>query len=312
MPGKILKATHSGDLKIGNVLIPCAVLEDGTRVLTRQGFIRAIGRTGQARGGRRYDQQYKVPEFLAANNLKPFISKDIINNVEPIFFRPLKGRGVSFGYKAELLPQVCNVILEAEDAGKLYERQLHVARQCKILVRGFAVVGITALIDEATGYQVVRPKDDLRTILELYISKELLPWTERFPEEFYREMFRLRGWDFDAVEYKRKGPQGPRFAGKLTRALVYQRLPLGVCEELERVNPYKGKGRSHHHHRFLTNDIGNVHLERHVAVVTALMRVSPNWRAFERLFNRNFPKPQIPLFDDLDDDLDLEDGEGNS
>lgn len=78
------------------------------------------------------------------------------------------------------------------------------------MLKALANVGITALVDEATGYQKDRPKDELRLILEAYISKELLPWTERFPEEFYKEMFRLRQWPFSSVEYPKKGPQGPR------------------------------------------------------------------------------------------------------
>jgi hypothetical protein len=308
MSDKVLRATHTGELKIGNIVIPCAVLEDGTRVLWQQGFLRAIGRTGRAMSRAMTGESFQVPIFLRADNLRPFISKELIEASSPIVFRPLISSrgGLSFGFKAEILPQVCNVFLDAKDERKLRPNQEHIYERCKILIRGFAVVGITALVDEATGYQVNRPKDDLRRILELYISKELLPWTRRFPEEFYKEMFRLRGWDFDAVEYKRKGPQGPRFAGKLTRGLVYQRLPPGVCEELERINPYGKKGRKYHQHRFLTDDIGHVHLEKHVAVVTALMRVSPNWRTFERLFNRNFPKPQGSLFDDLDD---IEDNE---
>jgi hypothetical protein len=43
------RATHLGQLKIGD--IECAVLEDKTRVLTRATFVKAIGRTGKAKGG---------------------------------------------------------------------------------------------------------------------------------------------------------------------------------------------------------------------------------------------------------------------
>src|SRR5713101_5951458 len=40
---RLPRATHSGELKIGNVLIPCAVLEDGTRVITQRGMFVALG-----------------------------------------------------------------------------------------------------------------------------------------------------------------------------------------------------------------------------------------------------------------------------
>ena len=58
------------------------------------------------------------------------------------------------------------------------------------------------------------------------------------------------------------------------------------------------------HHQYLTEDTGNPHLEKQVAVVTALMRVSPNSRSFKRLFERNFQPLggyQEEMFEDFDE-----------
>ncbi len=41
-------------------------------------------------------------------------------------------------------------------------------------------------------------------------------------------------------------------------------------------------------HQSLTEDIGNPHLERHLASITTLMKVSANWTNFHRLFVRAF------------------------
>ena len=57
------------------------------------------------------------------------------------------------GYRAELLPDVCEVYLKAREAGVLPTNQKHVAKQAEILMRGLAHVGIIALVDEATGFQ---------------------------------------------------------------------------------------------------------------------------------------------------------------
>ncbi len=100
-----------------------------------------------------------------------------------------------------------------------------IATQCEILVRGFARIGVVALVDEATGYQKVRQRDELHKILEAYIAKELLPWTKRFPDEFYEEMFRLRGWGFDPESCKR-----PILVGKLTESIVYKRSLSGFSK----------------------------------------------------------------------------------
>jgi hypothetical protein len=53
------------------------------------------------------------------------------------------------------------------------KQQEHIAKQAEILVRGFAGVGIIALVDEATGYQQDRARDALSRILEAFIAKEL-------------------------------------------------------------------------------------------------------------------------------------------
>lgn len=64
--------------------------------------------TGKAKGGRAYDEEFKVPVFLTANNLKPFIPNELSENSSPVLF---KHKGTQYiGYRAELLPQVCGVL----------------------------------------------------------------------------------------------------------------------------------------------------------------------------------------------------------
>ena len=72
---------------------------ENTRVLARAGFIRAIGRTGKAKGGRAYDEELQTPVFLTAENLKPFISQDLLSNSKPIIFSA-NGKEM-IGYRAE-------------------------------------------------------------------------------------------------------------------------------------------------------------------------------------------------------------------
>ena len=83
-------ATHTGDLSIGKLVIPCAVLEDGTRVLTQQGFLEAIGRSGKPAQGRG-SQVEKMAPFLDLDNLKPYVDIDLADSTKPIVFRVPKG-----------------------------------------------------------------------------------------------------------------------------------------------------------------------------------------------------------------------------
>lgn len=286
-------------LIIGDIEIPAYVLEDGTRVLTRIGVIQAIGRTGKAKGGRKYDREFRMPVFLTAQNLKPFINKDLLRNSAPIKFNSGVG-GLSIGYTADLLPYICNVFLDAKEAGVLTKNQLPIAERCKILSRGFAIVGINALIDEVTGYQEIRAKNNLAKILDKYIAKEYIAWTKTFPDEFYREMFRLKNWTFDPSTVRK-----PSVIGRYTNDVVYERLAPGVLSELQKKNPVvkKGGGRARKHHQWLTGDVGHPKLKEHLSGVMALMRASANWRGFKDTLARAYPKlnEQIPLALDIEE-----------
>lgn len=286
-PGRPPRAEYEGILSINGVEIPCAVLEDGTRVLSRTDFIRAIGRTGKAKGGRRYDLEFQLPVFLTAENLKPFIPKELLENSKPVAYRPLRG-GSAIGYRAELLPSVCNVFLDAREQGALRPNQLHIAEVCKLLNRGFSVVGLTALIDEATGAQAARGKRELAEILQRFISKELRRWARVFPFEFYEKIFALKGWDTSDLT-----PNSPKpiEVGRITDDLVYKRLAPGVRKELKRLTPRNEKGYLVNKlHQHLTDDIGSPKLEKHLDVLMALMDVSPDWATFMANVNKVRPR----------------------
>ncbi len=287
MSEQILKATHGSPdhpLRIADLEIPCYVLEDGRRVLAQRGMIKSLGmaRGGVERGGDR------LAGFAGGKALEPFIRADLAAAItQPIIFQLPTGSTTAYGYEATILADICDAVLAARKAGALQKQQLHIAERCEILVRGFARVGIVALVDEATGYQAVRDRDELHKLLDAYVNKEFLPWTKKFPDAFYRELFRLRGWRYSPLDVKR-----PILVGKLTNKLVYEKLPPGVLEELRRINPVTEKGyRRHRHHQHLTQDIGHPHLQGHIAAVIALMRAASSWAGFKRLFLRAFPTP---------------------
>ncbi len=196
-----------------------------------------------------------------------------------------------------MLPQSLEYSIDTERAGVLTINQLPIAEKCNILLRGFATVGIIALVDEATGYQEVRARQALEKILERYISGELGKWAKTFPDEFYKEMFRLRGWQYSPFTVKR-----PQYIGHLTNDIVYARLAPGVLEELRKLEPKDDKGRRKHKlFQWLTDDIGNARLKEHLIATIALMRGSSNWKEFSRILQRSYPKLNTNLELPLDD-----------
>ena len=67
------------------------MLENGERLLTQSGFMKALGRARQAKGRQFYDADVNLPAFLTAKNLKPFISKDLEVTSSQIEFRTKNG-----------------------------------------------------------------------------------------------------------------------------------------------------------------------------------------------------------------------------
>ena len=288
---KTMRGRHEGDLTIGDIVIPCAVLDDQTRVISQRGFAKALGGatpTGMTRRG-----DGKLPAFLTASNLKPFIDNELLATAKIVPYVPKHGGPVAFGIPAEAIPRICDVWLKARSEGVLRHNQLHLAKQAEIIIRGLAHVGIIALVDEATGYQDDRARDALAKILEEFVAKELQRWIKTFPAEFYKQVFRLRGWQYHQKVKK------PLIVGKITNELVYKRLAPGVLDELKRRNPRTPKGYlKHKHFQWLTDGIGHPKLLEHLHAVTALMKASDDWDTFMRMIDRALPRyPDMPLFE---------------
>jgi hypothetical protein len=279
------KATHEGAIPLANKAIPCAVLDDGTRLLTQGGFMLAMGRAEKAKGGQGSAIDGMVP-FLAATNLKPFIPADLEGSTKPIRFRTLSG-ATAFGYRAEILPRVCEVYLDARDAKALHERQHKIAVAADTIIRGLARVGIAALIDEATGYQDVRDRLALAKILERYLMTDgYRRWERMYQIDYYKQIFRLRGWTFTPGTNAR-----PQLIGKLTNNVVYDRLQPGVLKKLQELNPKDETGkRKRTHHQYFTGDIGVPELREHLSNVIILMKAATNWTQFMDLLDRAKPR----------------------
>ncbi len=287
----IPQADFEGVFPIGDAEVSAAVLPNGKRLLTQATFLRALGRSRSPKAGTGVLSTVDgLPFFLQAEALNPHISEDLRMSTTPIFFRTKSG-GKAVGYDAELLPMVCEVYLKYRDDclandGKLPAMHEHIIRACDAVMRGLARVGIVALVDEATGYQEVRDKKALQSILDAFLRKELAAWALRFPKEFYEQIFRLRGWNWESISSKR-----PRVVGRITKDIVYARLAPGIVKELEEKNPADEKGyRKARHHQWLTDDVGNPALAQHLHTVITLMKLSDSWDKFYGMLNQAFPK----------------------
>ncbi len=294
----IPKALTDGTIDFAGRTIACAVLETKLRVLTQETMLVTMGRAGKAKGGKGSEQMLRVgglPPFLAAENLIPFISDELRQAATPVVFRTKRG-GKAYGYDARLLPLVCEVYLKARDAhlqalkdaqeGKVDARpvllptQEKLVQTCDMLMRAMAKEHIITLVDRATGYQDETVREEiLQQILIDYIAPDLRQWTERFPTEFFMQVYRIHGWPWVPGNSRR-----PQYVGKFINIYIYDMLPPGVLDELKRLNPVLETGhRAFQHHRLLT-DTGNIHLDRQITKTITIMALSRDKKEFKEKF----------------------------
>lgn len=271
------RAKFTGVLNIAGNDISCAVLDNDTRIVNGTNVLKAFGRKQMGAG-----KHSGLSPILTSKKLESFVAEDEVTSLQPITYLAKNGREQS-GYPAEVIQIICEIYLRARDKDALDKGQLHLAEQAEIIVRSLAKTAIVALIDEATGYQYEREKDALQKILSAYIREDYMAWQQTFPRKFYKELFRLCGWEYDPSNVKR-----PAYLGKLTNKYVYELLPQGVLEKLRELNPSNSAGqRSRKHHQHLTDD-ARTHLERHLTKVITLMEISDDFPQLDHNINRVF------------------------
>ena len=187
---------------------------------------------------------------------------------------------------ATVLPEICDVWITAREKGALNEEQAKTAERAYVLMKGFATVGIIALVDEVTGYQEIRDRVALQEILDKYLLDYEAAWAKRFPDEFYKQIFRLNKWAYNPSSIKR-----PSIIGTMTNDVVYSRLAPGILGELKARTPKDEKGRrKFRFHQWFTEDLGHPKLQEHLTKVTVLMDACANYPTFHRLLQRALPK----------------------
>lgn len=289
----IPQAQYSGELKIGEMTFPCSVLSDGSRILTQSDFMHEMrmyysGWVSKNRSAE--DAAADIPQFLSFKSLTPFVYKHL-GDLQSITLTYRTERGaVARGVRAEIIPKICEVWLDADENGKLGSRQKEIAANAKLLMRALAHTGIIALVDESTGYQAVRPADALQKYLEMIIRKELAVWAKKFPDEFYENIYKLRGWPWPGM-----GKNRYSVVAHYTRDLVYERMAPGLLKELEQKTPKDDKGnRENKMHQWLSEDIGDPMLAKHLQSILTLQRLAIangwGWNKFMSTVNQIMKK----------------------
>jgi hypothetical protein len=287
-------ALYRGKLPIGDIEMDCAVLENGQRILAASSIFTAFGRARKGMNNRLEIDGTKLPPFLAAKNLEPFINQELIDRTSLIKYRD--GSREKTGYDAKLLTKMCELYLRARRAkdSPLVGSQLKLAIQAEILLSALGDIGIESLVDEATGYQRDRKHDALRLLLSKYIEEGLQKWMPTFPDSFFAELDRL-------YENEKTTSRGrPQYYGSFINQYIYEPIEHGyVKQKLNELNINADGTRKARFHQWLTQNGKNM-LVHQIGRVQGRMETCANIEEFKKIARKQKQISIAPyLFDDM-------------
>ncbi len=240
-------AKWQGELSLGgNSGLPCFVLDDGRRVISRTAATSAL--TG-------LNNQGSLETYIRVEALQGYVPDNLDELMIDFIIAEVTHKRVK-GFRAEVFIDLCQGYVRAlEDGALKTARQKEIATQAAILLSSWAKVGLIALIDEVTGYQYSRAEDALQVKLKLFLEEEMRPWEKTFPDDLWREFGRLTNW---------KGTihQRPKYWGHLVNELVYGYLDADVAQWLRENTPEPRHGRNYH--QWLTAQYGLKKLIEHI------------------------------------------------
>jgi len=306
---KELKATHwdvldlsqkyidtNGEEIVDEIKIRCAVLEDGTAMLSERGVNKFFG--NEKSSGDAYKRKKKLlekgaevlPVFMIQKNLKPFVL--LTFNDEAGVFPTAEvykiGNAINYGYRADLMSDFCQVWTNAFLAGALRSNQIHKAQRAIRLNNALAKTGLTKLIYEVTGYDDENRYSTSEIFKHFYLQNNPTKWEAMWQKDIYDYfylMFNLvndpaiknHPWCFSQVTIK-----------------IYERLfPIDYREFMEEHEPQ----RLNRFHQYLTDKYGKEHLRKNLEQVLGILKATARFGvyAFYEGLEIAFPKPKDQL-----------------
>lgn len=280
------KVVASGVLEVFNDL-PCYVLDDGQRIFRLSNITKAL--RGKEHG--------KFGNYLAASNIQKYLPRRLIPLSDQDHDRVPQG-AVEFllndkiekGYNSEDFMDVCAAFIEANNKEELSSAQREIVFNAQNYILACAKVGITALIDEATGYQTLREENALQLKLKFFLSDQLRDWEKTFPDELWRQFGRLTNW-------KGSIHSRPRYWGKLVNELIYDCIDKDLADYLKESKPMQPS--NVRYHQWLNENHGVRALTEHIWQVVGMARSCTTIDELKDMVNKEFKSngiTQLTLF----------------
>ncbi len=259
-PASIPEARWHGVLQFGDLEVPCFVLSDERRVISRTGATLVLA--GKQGGG-------QLERYLNVASISKYVPADLGDRMVEFSLPHIVNKKVK-GLEAETFIEICRAYVQAfSDKAPLSAQQIDMVNKASMFLAACAKVGLIALIDEATGYQYDRAGDALQFKLKLYLEEEMRKWEKTFPEELWKEFARLTHWG-GTIHLR------PKYWGKLVMELVYGYLDRDVADWLRKNAPKPQKGQNYH--QWLSSQYGLKKLIEHIWIVVGMSRCCKTMR----------------------------------
>jgi hypothetical protein len=271
------RAEWAGVLSLGENELPCYVLSDGRRVISRTGATASL--TGRGSGN--------LESYIRIGPLQSYLPVDFTDHMIEFTLEGVTHKTVR-GITAESFCDLCTAYVTALEAGVLAsDRQREIAAHAGMFLAASAKVGLLALIDEATGYQFDRAEDALRFKLKIFLDEEMRKWEKTFPDQLWAEFARL-------TNYKGKtNSQRPKYWGKLVNELVYGYLDADVANWLKENAPKPRHGQNYH--QWLSGQYGLKRLTEHLWTLVGMAAACQNMPELRRRMAERFGRHQVQL-----------------
>lgn len=258
------RSLYNGILIIGDVEADCYVLDTTERVLSQRGLAHLLLGGGHKRG----DFGQYLERIPFENNGLASESEVAINF--PIIKFWAQGN-VGNGYNSDTIINILEAYSNALANGWLRKNQMHIGARAVKIQSSLARLGIVAVIDEATGYQAVREKNDLEVRLAFYLREKPREYEKRYPDEMRIEAIRILKMDPETKHHP--GPMARVF-----RKQIYDYiLGADVASVLKERNPHPGG--NHPHHTFVDDKVTRL-IDWRIGEVLSQLKASDSWAEF--------------------------------
>lgn len=280
-----VKATHKGNfLDDFGIDVDCYVLDDEqkTAVISQRGMGPAVGLSHRGNAFKRFASSQAIAPYLGGAEMREKIEN-------PIRFQWGTGGAQQppsevFGYDVTLLIDVCKAIVAAQADGRLARNQAKLVKQAQIILSASAKSGIKQLVYALSGYDATR--EEIIAAFKLYVRTEARDYEKEFPDQLYREWYRL----YQLPEPERSKPW--KFKD-LTLKHVYEPLAQSQGRILELIRAQRASRAERHRklHQFLS-EIGVKALRQHLGQLLGIAQVSRDKAEYERHIRRIFGDQQ--------------------